>query len=88
VPEELLHRKKMGFGIPLGQWFRGELRELLSDSLLSTAARQRPFFDPAAISALIEGHQRGEEHGPRLWVLLMLELWCREVLDPARASTS
>lgn len=83
VPDALLHRKKMGFGIPLGPWFRGELRDLLRDTLLSTHARQRPFFDPVAIEALIDAHQRGEEHGPRLWALLMLELWCREVLDAA-----
>ncbi len=85
VPDALLHRRKMGFGIPLGPWFRGELRGLLRDTLLSTRARRRGFFDHDAICRLIDAHERGEEHGPRLWALLMLELWFREVVDVATA---
>jgi asparagine synthase (glutamine-hydrolysing) len=72
----------MGFGVPISRWFRGELRPLLQDVLLSDTAAGRPFFRPEAARALVDEHlARRRDHGPRLWALLMLELWCRRFLD-------
>lgn len=82
LPRENVHRRKMGFGVPLAEWFRGDLKPLFRETVLSTRAAQRPFFDPAAVRNLAERHFSGrEDHGPRLWALLTLELWCRRFVD-------
>lgn len=82
LPPTILRRPKMGFGVPIARWFQGELRPLLQDVLLSDTAAGRPFFRPAAVRRLVEDHlARRRDHSPRLWALLMLELWCRRFLD-------
>jgi asparagine synthase (glutamine-hydrolysing) len=81
VPPEILDRPKMGFGIPVSRWLRGELRPLLEETLLSTAARQRGLFEPSTVRSLVDAHTAGRaDHGPRLWLLLMLELWAARFL--------
>jgi asparagine synthase (glutamine-hydrolysing) len=89
VPPELLGRSKTGFGIPLGDWFRGPLRELAGDTLLGSRPRARGQFQPAAVKRLLAEHTSGErDHGHRLWCLLVLELWQQTWLDsPARTPT-
>ena len=81
VPRELLDRPKMGFGVPRARWLRGELRELLHDTLLDTTATQRSWFEPSIVAALIDQHSRGTDRDSVLWPLLMIELWAREWLD-------
>ncbi|QDT17359.1 asparagine synthase (glutamine-hydrolyzing) [Alienimonas californiensis] len=89
LPQGFLDRKKTGFGVPLGPWFRGELRPLLDRALLSDRALARGWFRPEAVRRLIEDHAAGRwDHSARLWCLLMLELWCRTWLDPATAPTA
>jgi asparagine synthase (glutamine-hydrolysing) len=71
----------MGFGIPINDWFKGELQPMVRDTLLSRKARDRGLFNPAAVERLISDHVSGREvHGYRLWALLCLELWFREVV--------
>jgi len=82
LPGPILRRRKAGFGVPIGRWFRGELRGYLEDVLLSPAALGRGFFDPAAVRALVRSHVPGlRDRSAQLWALLMLELWCRRFLD-------
>lgn len=82
LPAENTCRRKMGFGMPVGEWFRGPLQGLLQDTLLSCYALNRGYFQPAVIRQLIEEHgQRKADHGTQLWTLLMLELWHREFVD-------
>ena len=82
VPTELLQRRKTGFGVPLGAWFRGPLRELAGDVLLGQRARARGQLRPEAVERLLAEHARGErDHGHRLWCLLVLELWQRTWLE-------
>jgi len=78
LPPENLARKKQGFGVPIGRWLRQDLRPLLGDLVLSTAALQRGYLRPDAIRALVGEHLSGVDHSHRLWSLLMLELWHRE----------
>jgi asparagine synthase (glutamine-hydrolysing) len=86
LPSEIFHRRKMGFGVPLDSWFRGELKELGSDHLLSETARCHAFLRPDAIKHLWDEHQaRRYDHSARLWSLVMLEAWLREWL-PASAT--
>jgi asparagine synthase (glutamine-hydrolysing) len=87
LPGDILTRRKMGFGVPLGEWFRGELREMVRDVLLSRVARERGLFRPAGIVRLIEAHDAGRrDYSARLWALVCLELWMGQWLDPRAAA--
>jgi asparagine synthase (glutamine-hydrolysing) len=78
LPPENVNRRKAGFAIPVGQWFRGPLRELLCDTLL-LGARSHAYFDPMQIARLVDDHLNSRaDHSFQLWDLLMLELWHRE----------
>jgi asparagine synthase (glutamine-hydrolysing) len=78
LPAEVTTRGKTGFGVPLGRWFRSDLRELAHDLLPS----DRGWFRPEAVRRLLDEHTSGRvDHGHRLWCLLMLELWVREHVE-------
>lgn len=82
LPEPIRRRKKMGFGVPLGAWFRGPLNELLRRVLLDDRTLQRGWFQPEAVRRLVAEHEQGLfEHGHRLWLLLVFELWQRYWLE-------
>jgi asparagine synthase (glutamine-hydrolysing) len=86
VPDEILDRPKMGFGVPLNHWFRGELQALPRELLLDPGARCREYLDGAQIERLLDEHASGRyDHALRIWALVQLETWHHEVLDPARA---
>ena len=86
LPPSLVHRRKQGFTIPVGQWLRSELREIAHDLLLSERARRRGYFEVQAIRNLWDSHQAGRrDHAHRLWALMMLELWQRLFVDDAAA---
>jgi asparagine synthase (glutamine-hydrolysing) len=88
LPREVIYRKKMGFGVPIDQWLRAELKPLAYDTLLSQAARERDLFHPDYVRQLLDEHSSGERnHHNRLWALLMLELWFRMWIDgPSEAA--
>lgn len=84
LPSNLASRGKTGFGIPLGDWFRGPLRELAGDTLLGGHTQARGQLQPKVVERMLSQHARGEQdHGHRLWCLLVLELWQRSWLDGA-----
>lgn len=82
VPDAILNRKKQGFGIPLGGWFRGGLTDVFADVLGSARTRQRGYFQPAFIDRIVQEHLSGRrDHTLQLWQLLVFELWQRNYLD-------
>jgi len=82
VPDENLDRKKMGFGVPIDFWFRGQLKDYLSDTLLSTHALNRGLFKREAIERLLNTHTTtAMSYASQLWALLTLELWFRSFID-------
>src|ERR1044071_3991350 len=82
VPHENLTRRKMGFGVPIGSWFRGSMQPLLRETVLSDRALKRGLFKPDAVRALVEQHvSQRVDHSHRLWSLLMLELWFQRFID-------
>lgn len=87
LPEEIIDRRKQGFAIPLGRWFRGRLAHFLREILLSDTSRRRGIFNPAYIERLVTMHERGRELDLHLWTLVSFELWCRTFLD-ARPNTA
>ncbi|HWN98997.1 MAG TPA: asparagine synthase (glutamine-hydrolyzing) [Blastocatellia bacterium] len=82
VPQENLTRRKMGFGVPIGHWFRAELKGFLKDALLSERSLGRGYFKPESVLRLVDDHQsRRRDYSHQLWTLLMLELWHQEFID-------
>jgi asparagine synthase (glutamine-hydrolysing) len=81
VPAEIVRRRKKGFALPTGPWLRGRLHGFARDTLLSGAARARGLFRPEAVADLLDRHRAGEDHGERLWNLIVLETWHRELVD-------
>jgi asparagine synthase (glutamine-hydrolysing) len=82
LPPWVFKRKKMGFAVPIGDWFRGELRPMLRDTLFSSHAFGRTHFDMKVVERLVEEHEtKRVDHSQRLYALLMLELWWNTTLQ-------
>ena len=78
LPADVLNKPKQGFAIPLDQWFRGELKPLLLDTLSSSAFRARGLFNLAGIDTMVDQHMAGtHQRGEMLWLLLGFELWAQ-----------
>jgi asparagine synthase (glutamine-hydrolysing) len=85
LPGSILHRGKQGFALPVGRWFRHELRQVAYDVLLDSTTLARCIFDGQAIRTMLDEHTSGRaNHWPRIWELLMLELWFRTYVDRPR----
>jgi asparagine synthase (glutamine-hydrolysing) len=83
VPDHILDRPKMGFSVPLADWFRGRLRDLPAEILLDRRSLERGIFREQALLALIDDHLTGRaDNSLKLWALLQLELWFRSYVDP------
>ena len=82
LPPETLTRRKMGFGVPVGSWMRGDLRSWMEDLLLSPRSLKRGYFQPEALRQVVDRHLDGrEDRSFELWALLWLELWHQEFMD-------
>ena len=81
LPDEIIERKKHGFGVPLGAWLRRDMR-LARDLLQSRRSRERGLLDMAVVARLMDEHEAGErDHNRVLWALLTLEDWHRQFID-------
>jgi asparagine synthase (glutamine-hydrolysing) len=82
VPREVLYRRKMGFGIPVGYWLRHEMKNFMFEVLLSEKSFKRGLFKPEIVQRLVSEHvAEKQNHTYPLWTLLMLELWFRQMID-------
>jgi asparagine synthase (glutamine-hydrolysing) len=82
LPAENLDRRKMGFGVPITHWLRGNLQGFLRETLLSERSLKRGLFKPAVVTRLVDEHTgRQKDHAHQLWTLLMLELWYQRFID-------
>jgi asparagine synthase (glutamine-hydrolysing) len=90
VPDEILHRPKQGFGVPVQEWINSQLKERIHETLTERRTRERGLFNPGYVNLLLEEHERGRrDHSPALWALMMLELWHRNFVDrEPRASSA
>jgi len=78
LPPEVRTRSKMGFGVPLAAWFRGQLREYVQDLLLASDARIRDYLNQGYVEKVIQEHMQAKrDHGFRLWAILTFEVWLR-----------
>jgi asparagine synthase (glutamine-hydrolysing) len=80
IPPDIQRRGKMGFGIPFGLWFRGALRDVLHDHLLSPKARYRDYLSTEYVRRLVKRHDAGDaDLGLPLWTILTFEVWLRSL---------
>jgi asparagine synthase (glutamine-hydrolysing) len=83
IPDEVLDAPKRGFQLPVARWFREDLRDYAHDVLLDAAALERGWSREQVVRRLLAEHTAGKrDHGRRLWTLLVLELWYRELDVP------
>ncbi len=82
VPKEVIYRRKMGFGVPIGNWFRGEMKDFVRSVLLSEKSLKRGIVRQEILERYVYEHTSGErDHAFQLWTLLMLELWFQRFID-------
>ena len=75
VPAWVLNRPKMGFQVPLAEWFRGPLEKMLCERCLHQNSPLNKIMKREAIERLIDENKNGADHGNRLWMLLTLAIW-------------
>ena len=76
LPDEIVHRGKQGFVMPLSPWLEGGLKKHLEHSLSADGLDKRGLFRPGALAQLLADHRNGRSnHAGRLWALTVLELW-------------
>jgi asparagine synthase (glutamine-hydrolysing) len=81
LPAKILERSKMGFPVPIGNWFRREFRHIVEEYVLSERSLQRGIFSADAVREIVVRHNAGENHDERLWFLVNFEIWQRRFLD-------
>jgi asparagine synthase (glutamine-hydrolysing) len=82
VPDEVMFRPKMGFGVPLDSWFRNELKDYAYKTILSKKALSRNLFKKNAIKKMLDEHNNTKiSHAYKIWALITLELWFQKYFD-------
>jgi len=82
LPQDILDRKKRGFGTPMGAWLKGELAPLQANLLSESSVRARGLFEPEQVTKLVRAHESNRIDGTdRLLSLMNLEIWARIFLD-------
>jgi len=81
LPAEILDRPKMGFPVPVGNWFRGPFKHVVDEYVLGARALERGIFDAEFVKSLVAKHNAGENHDERIWSLVNFEIWQRRFID-------
>ena len=87
LPNDVLYRQKMGFSVPLAEWFRGPLKQRVRDAVLGARLADCGLFNHDTLTRLVDQHQSGRrDHSAPLWSLVMFEAFLRTSgVDSARA---
>ena len=84
LPDEIIDRRKKGFGIPIARWLRNELKDFMCDSLNETKLKRQGFFNYSYIKKLIDDHlERKVDNRKALWSLLVFQIWHETYLENA-----
>jgi asparagine synthase (glutamine-hydrolysing) len=79
LPVAILERPKVGFRVPVNEWFHGGMLGFLTDCLTGSASRTREYYRPEVLERYLKEHASGRQnHEKLLWSLLSLEIWHRE----------
>lgn len=89
LPAEILYRRKMGFAVPLAKWFRGPLRQAVTDAVLGPVLADTGWFNASYLQRLVDDHQTGRrDYSASLWTLMMFESFMRNVVGVEQAAPS
>lgn len=89
LPREIVERRKVGFRVPLDAWFRGGLRDMAHDVLLSPDSLVSSVMEPKAVRSLLASHNTGRRNEEaRIWTLLSLEVWHQVFFRPTSTVVS
>lgn len=81
LPPGFDERPKRGFAMPFGNWLRGPLKEVMTDTLSELSVRRRGLLNANEVAVVRDEFLEGRSDWSRVWLLMMTELWAREVLD-------
>ncbi len=89
LPEQVLFRKKMGFGVPLDMWFRGSLRNHIGDVVKGERLADCGLFDADVLKRVVNEHHSGlRDHSAILWSLLMFDGFLRQTAQSAAPASA
>lgn len=77
VPTDVIYRPKMGFGMPLADWFLGPLGDFVESLMADSQAMHEDWVRIEPVRAALTEHRAGKDHSTRLWLFLWFELWLR-----------
>ncbi len=83
LPHDIDLQPKRGFSMPFERWLRGPLRDVVEDCLSSRSLKMRGLLDPVVAGAIRDEFLRGQRPWNQVWTLMLLEVWCRAVIDRA-----
>ncbi|HEU4765376.1 MAG TPA: asparagine synthase (glutamine-hydrolyzing) [Candidatus Eisenbacteria bacterium] len=84
LPEAVFTKRKQGFAVPKGEWFRRDLKAVARERLLDPRTLARGYFRPERIREVLQLHEAGQrDYSDWIWCLLILEEWHRTFMDPA-----
>jgi asparagine synthase (glutamine-hydrolysing) len=79
LPAPILQRSKVGFRVPVNEWFRTSMKDYLTDHLLGSESRTRGYYQPQILRRYLDEHMAGRQnHEKLLWSMLNLEIWHKE----------
>ncbi|MCY7375612.1 MAG: asparagine synthase (glutamine-hydrolyzing) [Pyrinomonadaceae bacterium] len=82
VPPEVIYRRKMGFGVPIGDWFRKDMKNFVREILLSEKSLNRGIARREVVEKYVDDHTNARrDYAFQIWTLLMLELWFQKFID-------
>ena len=83
IPDQIIYRKKMGFGAPMAQWLRGDFGRQVEAGILGSGLMKRGYFNREYISELISDHRAGRaDNSLYIWTLFNLTSWYDYWIDP------
>jgi asparagine synthase (glutamine-hydrolysing) len=81
LPHDIDLQEKRGFGMPFELWLKGPLKDIMEDALSSESIQKRGLFEGNAVKLLKKQFYRGKVSWAQIWLLMIIEIWAREVLD-------
>jgi asparagine synthase (glutamine-hydrolysing) len=82
LSDDILYRKKMGFSVPLAQWFREEIKDIAERYLITNQQGLKTVFNETQVTRLWEQHQSGKkDNATVLWSMLMFEMWWQRYMQ-------